>query len=247
MSLFDPTTDQNSTATSSTGDNQGSFLEKLVSSKGDQWKDPEVIAKGKLEADAFIEEQKRKIAELEAKLQQETYSKTLLDRLQTQVAAPPQQSANHNAGEPPKENTTLDVGSIEDLVRKSLQKAEEEKKAESNLQKVERVLTEKFGDKAQSVISSKAKEMGVSMEFLGSIAKQSADAFLRLVSTETTTEAGHTVRNNVNTGGNFSSSSERNYHFYEELRKSDSKKYWAKETQDQLLKDRLSLGDRWKR
>jgi len=247
MSLFDPTTDQNSGSTDSTGDNQGSFLEKLISSKGEQWKDPEVIAKGKIEADAYIEQQKQKIAELEARISQEDYSKKLLERLQSQGAAPSQQTEPKQEDGPPKENTTLDVGSIEDLVRKSLQKAEEEKKAETNLQRVEKELTEKYGDKAQSIVSAKAKEMGVSVEFLGSIAKQSADAFLRLVQTETRTEAGHTTNSRVNTGGDFSSASERNWSFYESLRKEDSKKYWSKEIQDQMLSDKLRLGDRWKR
>ena len=33
---------------------QESFLDKLVQAKGENWKNPEVLAKGKLEADGYI-------------------------------------------------------------------------------------------------------------------------------------------------------------------------------------------------
>lgn len=243
MSLFDSTISQD--AALKEDDNQESFVKKLVESKGDNWSNPEVIAKGKLEADALIVQQKEQIAELTTKLSEQDYSKKLLDQLQSKVAEP-QQPVVTQQEDPSKEDTTLEVGKIEDLVKQSLDKHEKEKIEASNVAVVEKAMREKFGDKAEAIVQAKAQEMGVSVAFLGSIASQSSEAFLRLVGTETKTESGHTSQNNVNTGTGFSSSNERNYAFYENLRKTDSVKYWSKEVQDEMLQDRLRLGARWK-
>jgi len=46
--------DQNNENQSQETPIQESFLDKLVQAKGENWKDPEVLAKGKLEADGYI-------------------------------------------------------------------------------------------------------------------------------------------------------------------------------------------------
>ena len=47
MSIFDQTNDQNDDKQDPLGSsNQDSFLARLVASKGEQWNNPEVIAKG---------------------------------------------------------------------------------------------------------------------------------------------------------------------------------------------------------
>ena len=58
--------DQNNETQGQETPKQESFLDKLVQAKGENWKDPEVLAKGKLEADNYIqqlEEQNRQLRE----------------------------------------------------------------------------------------------------------------------------------------------------------------------------------------
>jgi hypothetical protein len=43
---------------------QESYLQKLVETRGDNWKDPEVLAKGKLEADAYIKNLEDQLAQM---------------------------------------------------------------------------------------------------------------------------------------------------------------------------------------
>jgi hypothetical protein len=43
---------------------QDSYLQKLVETKGENWKDPEVLAKGKLEADGYIKNLEAQLEEM---------------------------------------------------------------------------------------------------------------------------------------------------------------------------------------
>jgi hypothetical protein len=56
-----------------------SFVAKLVETRGENWSDPEMIAKGKIEADNHIAELERQIAEMREDLSKQDYSKSLLE------------------------------------------------------------------------------------------------------------------------------------------------------------------------
>ena len=43
---------------------QESYLQKIVETRGENWKDPEVLAKGKLEADAYIKNLEAQLANM---------------------------------------------------------------------------------------------------------------------------------------------------------------------------------------
>jgi hypothetical protein len=86
MSIFDQTTDQNADKQVSLGGATSSFVERLVASKGEQWNDPEVIAKGKVEADDHIKSLEQQLKDLREDLGKQDYSKQLLETLQQSKA-----------------------------------------------------------------------------------------------------------------------------------------------------------------
>jgi len=67
---------------------QDSFVAKLVEAKGDNWKDPEVLAKGKLEADTYIQQLEGQLTQMREDLSKQDYAKNLLDQLQNKAAEP---------------------------------------------------------------------------------------------------------------------------------------------------------------
>ena len=67
---------------------QESFVAKLVEAKGENWKDPEVLAKGKLEADNYISELESQLAQMREDMSKQDYAKSLLDQLQDKAADP---------------------------------------------------------------------------------------------------------------------------------------------------------------
>ena len=56
---------------------QDSFVQKLVEAKGDNWKDPEVLAKGKIEADGYIKELEGQLSNMREDLSKQDYAKDL--------------------------------------------------------------------------------------------------------------------------------------------------------------------------
>ena len=65
---------------------QESFLDKLVQAKGENWKDPEVLAKGKLEADGYIKNLEDQLSQMREDLKKQEYKNEVLDQLQTKAA-----------------------------------------------------------------------------------------------------------------------------------------------------------------
>src|SRR6056297_4025889 len=71
-----------------TFETEESYVKKLVEARGEKWQDPEVIAKGKFEADKHIKEIERQLEELRGDLTKNEYAKQLLETLQGKAEAP---------------------------------------------------------------------------------------------------------------------------------------------------------------
>lgn len=237
MSIFEPTTVQDSVPPS--GQPNQSYLERLVQSKGDQWKDTEVLARGKLEADAYIESMKTKLAELEAQVAKETYSKDLLEKLSTPKEATP--PAGVSISGDAKEQTTLDADKIKGLIADHLNEYKETSTKEANRMKAEKAFVDKHGANAPSILTARAKSLGVSVEFLSGVAEQAPEAFMALVDVDVKSEAGHVANTHVNTASGFNSSA-KTFQEWEAIRRENPKVYWSPESQNQILRDQERLG-----
>jgi NACalpha-BTF3-like transcription factor len=234
-SVFDaPTTEQeanNSQETPTTED----WVSELVKEKGEQWQDPQAIAKGYLHA-------QNRIKELEAiaeKAKENDYAKTLLEQLQaTQApAATPEPLETNETPSSTEQNdhTSLRPEDIESLL-------EEKLSTRAKQEKVEKALREKFGDSANKVVHDRAKELNLSIEKMQELANESPDAFLRLVGDPAPKETNKTISSSINTGSGFNSNSgERNHAYYSDLRRKNRKLYDS--MQSQMLQDRMRLGD----
>ena len=102
-----------------------SYVTKLAEAKGDNWKDPEVLAKGKLEADSHIEQLERQLSEMKEDLGKQDYAKQLLDELQNKAADPTTANTampNNNTGGTVQENTNSNVSEadLKSLVERTL-------------------------------------------------------------------------------------------------------------------------------
>lgn len=245
MTLFDS---GNQTTTNDEGSNQESFVEKLASTKGEDWRNPEVIAKGKLEADNHIKELERQLAELMEDLSKQDYAKTLLEKLQPQAADPGNASGagqDNNTGTA-EENTTLDAEELKSLIEQTLTQREKENTSQKNLQETASRLNELFGTEAEAEVKKRAEAIGMNIDKLQEIAAESPTAFFKLISSEPLKQETNTTPNNaVNTDAGFNNSAERDWQFYQKLRRENPKLYYSPSTQQQLLNDKLRLGDKF--
>ena len=106
---------------------QESFLDKLVQAKGDNWRNPEVLAKGKLEADGYIKTLEEQLAQMREELDKKEYMSKVMSQAEgkaPELTAGNSQSARDN-GSTNQENTTPKIS--EDDLKNHLKVLEERK------------------------------------------------------------------------------------------------------------------------
>lgn len=241
MSVFDaPTTEQEQDdAATANQDDQTTddWIKRVASEKGDNWNDPQTVAKGYYHA-------QQRIKELEALVEgnkENDYAKRLLEQLQGKQATetPPahQEVEQQEQGSSEKQDhTSLSPEDIESLLEKTLSTREKQARVES-------ALKEKFGSEANRVVHDRAKELGLSIDRMKELANESPDAFLRLVGEPEAKQTNSGVRSSVNTASGFNSNGERNMGYYQNLRRTNRKLYNS--LHNQMMSDRVRLGDKF--
>lgn len=234
MSVFDG----NQSGQNEVKQNEGnqSYVEALVKAKGDHWKDPEVMAKGKLEADDTIKELKQQLKEL----QEANASGKKLEDLVEQIEKATKSKPNTESDT----KTSVSEEDIQSLVEKTLTKKERESTAKQNLERVDSHLTEAFGDEAKSVVQKKAQELGMSIDRLRELASESPNAFLTLIG-EKPKEPKVNTEGSIRTEGLKTNTSrdKRNHAYYQEMRRKNPQLFNSAATQNKMIQDRISLGD----
>lgn len=245
MLFEDQTTGQDGNQTQQT-QTQEDWLAKIVEVKGEAFKDPQVLAKSKLESDNYIKQLESQLTDLRTELSKEDAAKKLLAELQSRRQDP-------NANSVPKQGETnpsdtkpvLSEDVIQRLVEETLSKREQANSAQQNAKMVQDQLTQKYGTEAKAHVEKKAQELGMSFERLSALAAESPSAFMTLIG-EPKTEFKAPVQGTINTAaGNYSNPSERNWDYYQNLRRTNKTLYFNPKTQQQMMQDKMRLGDRF--
>jgi DNA polymerase III alpha subunit (gram-positive type) len=239
---------QNTDTTATESQQDGSYLQKIVEAKGDNWKDPEVLAKGKLEADGYIKNLEDQLTQMREDLKKQEYKTEVLEQLQSKAA---ENTAASN-GVPNNSNTetqntsgTFSEEDLKSLVEKTLGQRELEAKVQSNLKLVDKELEGSFGTEAKAQIEKKATELGMSVDRLRDIAAESPNAFFALIG-ENKRPANPMVSGSVRTEGvAMQPSTERNFEYYQNLRRENRNLYYSAKTQQQMFEDKARLGDKF--
>jgi|TARA_Y100000310_G_scaffold75259_2_gene71517 hypothetical protein len=129
-------------------------------------------------------------------------------------------------------NTTVDAR-IGDFTKEQLEVANETT--------VSREMRTRFGSdqSVATVLQAKAKEVGLSIADLQNIAKQNPKVFLSMFPVGSGSGSTQTT-SSVNTDGEqftTDKKSTRNFTYYEDLRKNNSREYWKPRVQVQMAKD----------
>lgn len=221
-----------------------SALEVLVG-EGKKFSDAEALARAKIEADRTVADRNRELEEHRAEMA----------RLREEVLALKNQPREPvTAPEPPKEaDRPVEDGQLDlaSRIREEMRQAQKEDVQNQNVLQVRSKLIEVYGtqEKAQQVLSNKAAELGLPVEFLNSVAAQSPQAFYQTIGlTEQTSQAPVAVRGDVNAAVVATQSSAPKtgtYKAYQEMMKSDPKRYWTADVQNRMFEDRKRLGEQF--
>lgn len=137
-----------------------------------RYKDKDAAAKALVEKDKFIEQLKREAAEARDAAIKAGHEQEFLKRLEevTRKSAEPQNPPVERREEPAVTVKPEDVEKI-------IEEREAKKEAQANLDGVVSRLQELFGNDWRSRVQTKAKELGVSTQFLTDVATKSPKSF----------------------------------------------------------------------
>ncbi len=226
--------------------NQEDWLAKVVEAKGEAFKDPQVLAKSKLESDNYIKQLETQLTELRGELGKEEAAKKLLAELESRRQAPNANSLP-NTGETNPSGTKPELSEdiLERLVEETLTKREQANTAAQNTKLVQTQLEQKYGTEAKAKVEAKAQELGLSMARLSALAAESPSAFMTLIG-EPKPDVKPIVTGTINTSSaQFSNPAERTWAYYQELRRKDKALYYSPKIQQQMMQDKNRLGDRF--
>jgi hypothetical protein len=239
------TTEQTTTETSP----QESFVQKLVEAKGENWKDPEVLAKGKLEADGYIKTLEDQLAQMREDMKKQDYQAQILEQLQNKAteSTAVNNGVPNNNGDINPQNTTagIDEETLKSLVEQTLSQREKDNTVQQNLSQVDKELESSFGTEAAATVQKKAQELGMSMDRLRDIAAESPSAFFTLIGQPQKTFSPM-VQGSVRTEGvNMQASAERDWSYYQKLRRENRNLYYSPKVQQQMFQDKARLGEKF--
>lgn len=226
------------------------WLEELVGD-GKKFKDPNELARGKAEADAFIARLTREQEELRRELNTRLTLEQYLDKMGNGV------NQNNGRSDPPpnepngdgSNTTALKPEDIEALIEKKVSERERQRIQSQNLAEAKQKLVEAFGNDYPSKLREVSTSLGLTEDHLNKMASESPKAFLKLVGADNPAQKPQTPNSlfvpptsQTTARPNNGLSGERTKKYYDEIKKRDPKAYWSPATQNQLHKDALRLG-----
>lgn len=240
--LFDNVADPDSQAVTS-------FLEKYVG-EGKKYKSVEDLAKGYEHADKFIGELKGELGGIKDFVAAQ-FEKMADERTRN--------IENHQPGDgglepknPAAPPVNVEKEDLDARIAKALRDNDEQRVLKENSSYAEAVLVQHYGSKEEAVkaVQAKAVELGISGQFLADTAFRSPKALFNIlgINPDETPASPNTPapRNDVNPRALDQRSGQPKpgtWAYYQNLRKTDSDRYWAREVQDQLMKDAMAAGD----
>lgn len=241
MSYFaDTPTTEGSNNDQAESSNHEDFVAAVVSEKGEQWSDPQTLAKGYVHAQKRIKE----LEELASQARKQDYAKELLEQLRQAPGREPAKAVDTTPALE-EENTTPSPEDIQSLIETKLTEREKAKSLQENLRQADKLLEEAFGTDASATVTKKAKELGLSKERLTEIAGESPSAFMALMGTAPARQTNTLPSSQKNTATLNPQSGERNKGYYNELRKKNPTLYFHPDTQKQMIRDAERLGDKY--
>lgn len=224
---------------------QEDFVKRIVEEKGEQWQDPQFIAKGYVASQEHITKLQLELKAMQEKVSGEDYMKKVLEQIEASKtpAVGEQASVTSNGTATQTDQSGVTMEQIKELVKETLTSEERTKTAQQNIRDADAKLTELFGTEAAATVEKRRQELGLDKANLMKLAEESPTAFLTLIGVPPKKETNQVVGSTLNTEGSFNQSSERNFAFYQKIRKDNPSLYKSAKVQNQMVEDRIKLGE----
>jgi hypothetical protein len=217
------------------------FLTELVGTDK-KFKDAEALAKGKYEADRFIEIKNKQYDDLVSeygRVLEENKQRAKLEDVISDLERKSTSSNSPAANEDPK---LLKPEDIESLVERKFTERESARQQQTNFDTVRKELTKQFGDNYAAPVRKRIEELGLTPEQFNQWARQAPAAAIAAVgvsqqprdSFETPPRTSRTFKPVTD--------QKHTWSYYQELKKNNPKVYYDKSIMNQMLADAEALG-----
>lgn len=224
------------------------YLEDLVG-EGKKFKSPEELARGKAEADMYIEHMKSRMDELRqdyTKLRDEYNTgpklKETLDQYMQELKQ--SQGATSPLGQNEDKSVPFDETKLADIVKQHILANKQVEAEDNNAKQVESKLQEAYGPNYKQIVKQQIDSLGLSTDFFNDLARKHPSVLYRTLGLEgqRQSETFQTPPTSTQRNDPFGTSNKRTWSYYQKMRQTDPVKYRDPKTQDQMFKDAIALG-----
>jgi hypothetical protein len=229
----------------------GPLVAELVG-EGKKFKSVDDLAKGKIEADGFIEKLKVENAALREALNTEADPDEILKRIGSLLQAKSERSTTNTPDQTSNQSQSTAAPLTEEKVLELLSKREQEDKIRQNINSFNANVTKAFGDKTGEVIASRLDELGMDEAQFKDLAARNPNAALRILGLKEGGVSAGSMSSSVNTEAFFGEAGKgngevQNFAYFTKLRRELGERYYEPHIQKQVFEARKKLGDAfWK-
>lgn len=209
--------------------------------EGKKFASVEDMARGKLEADAYIESLK---AELDSLKNTNSKMDELLEAVKSGSVAEPVATSNPTPSNPTAKDTTPSFSpeDIEALVAKKLAETQNQQTREQNSRSVQEALSKAYGEKAREVVTTKMQELGMTEDQVTELAASNPKAFTSLFVGQSPAQ----------TGPRFESTRQvppaqphqgKGWSHFKEIRQKEPHRFYSPEVQKEFNEAADAMGD----
>lgn len=217
-----------------------------------KYKTNQDLARAAVEKDSFIERLKRENADVRnilAEMNQDLSARKRLEDLVDQLASgqtkTPSNTNNQNVEQ--TQNSVASPEEIAKLVKNSLMEDAAKQRQNENLEKVASKLQEHWGDSYSQKLTEHMNTLGMDKVSFSNVAKTSPEAFLRMVGIQEKREERTLFTppsTQVNTTAMGPARTNKNWAYYQEMRRKDPVKYSSIEVQNELYATALAYAEK---
>lgn len=215
--------------------------------EGKKFKTVDDLARGKLEADTFIDKLKTENAALREALDSDGSPDEVLKRINDLLQSKGSENATAT-----KSNQSPSESLTEEKVLELLSKREREEKVKSNINLFNANVNKAFGDKTGEVVATRLGALGMEREVFNDLAARNPNAALRILGIKEDGLASGSVGSSVNTEAYFGDAGKgndgtQNFAYFQKMRREMGSAYYEPEIQKKVFEARKRLGDAfWK-
>lgn len=183
------------TPTPPSGDNYADQLMSIKNERGEpKYKTVQDALNALKHSQDYIPQLSDKLRQQEQELAEAKAAAVKIAELENTLKALTQ---NNNKPDSPPAPPGLSAEQVADLVSQTLTRQQQETVSQQNLDTVIATVTKAFGDKSEEVFYGKAKELGMSVAEINTLAAKTPTAALKLLGLDTTTSAPPPASNNA--------------------------------------------------